>query len=134
MISDATSNVFIKEANEFYKAAVGGVKKKKIFTNEILYNLVSISMEKYFMGFLTAKNQLPQCHTLKNMINEVKALVEVDEWIVQKMYYFDDVQQICSLIHYHRKTISDADINEMISVLSAIKELVERNLTATSCA
>lgn len=128
MISEATPNSFIKEANEFYKVAVGGVKKKKIFTNEILYNLISISIEKYFMGFLTSRNQLPQCHTLKNMINEVKSLVEVNETIVQKMYYFDDVQQICSLIDYHRKTISDHDINEMISVLGEIKELVDRNL------
>lgn len=128
MISEATPNIFIKEANEFYKVAVGGVKKKKIFTNEILYNLISISIEKYFMGFLTSRNQLPQCHTLKNMINEVKSLVEVNETIVQKMYYFDDVQQICSLIDYHRKTISDHDINEMISVLGEIKELVDRNL------
>lgn len=128
MISEATPNIFIKEANEFYKVAVGGVKKKKIFTNEILYNLISISIEKYFMGFLTSRNQLPQCHTLKNMINEVKSLVEVNETIVQKMYYFDDVQQICSMIDYHRKTISDHDINEMISVLGEIKELVDRNL------
>ncbi|MCU7551122.1 hypothetical protein OCK74_18525 [Chitinophagaceae bacterium LB-8] len=128
MISDATPNSFIKEANEFYKVAVGGVKKKKVFTNEILYNLISISMEKYFMGFLTSRNQLPQCHTLKNMINEMKSLVEVNESIVQKMYYFDDVQQICSLIDYHRKTISDHDINEMISVLGAVKELVDKNL------
>jgi hypothetical protein len=128
MISDATSNNFIKEANEYYKVAVGGVKRKKVFTNEILYNLISISIEKYFMGFLTSKNQLPKCHTLKNMINEVKTLVEVKESIVQKMYYFDDVQQICSIIDYNRKTISDHDIDEMISVLGEIKDLVDQNL------
>jgi hypothetical protein len=127
MISESTSNSFLKEADEYHKLALGGLKRKKVFTNEILYNLISISVEKYIMGFLTARNQLPLCHTLKNMVNEVKTLVPVHDDIVRKMCYFDGIQNICSLVDYNRKTISDNDITEMVGLLEDVKQLVTQH-------
>lgn len=75
---------FISDAESYYKTALGGVKRKAVFTNEILYNIISMSIEKYMMGFLTSKNELPPCHTLGNMIKEVKRHVSVSDSLVKK--------------------------------------------------
>jgi len=124
MISETTSNAFLSEARDYHKMIAGGMKRKKVFTNEILYNLMAMSIEKYIMGFLTQRNRLPQCHTLKNMVEELKTLVPVGDDMVQKMYYFDSVQMICSLVAYNRSAISDGDISDMAVLLDDLRQLV----------
>ena len=118
----------LAEANDYYKLSVGGLKRKNIFTNEILYNTISISIEKYIMSFFVFRNQLPQCHTLLNMINEMKKLVHIDDDLVKQMHYFDNMQQICSLTSYTKKYIADEDISNMISLLNEVKKIVTMNL------
>jgi hypothetical protein len=130
MLSPTEHNQWITEANGYFKAATGGLNRKEIFTNEILYNIISMSIEKYLMGFLVSRNQLPQCHTLSNMIQEVKALTPVSDYIVQKMNYFDKVQQICSLVNYDKTIITDKDILVMINLLKEIKVMVQENIDA----
>jgi hypothetical protein len=40
------------------------------------------------------------------------------------MYYFDGLQNICSLADCNRKLISDEDITQMITLLEDIRQLV----------
>lgn len=131
MLSPTEHNQWITEANGYFKAATGGLNRKNIFTNEILYNIISMSIEKYLMGFLVSRNQLPQCHTLSNMIQEVKELTPVTDYIVQKMNYFDKVQQICSLVNYDKNIITDRDILVMIDLLKQIRVMVQENIDVT---
>lgn len=132
MLSPTEHNQWIAEANGYFKAATGGLNRKEIFTNEILYNIISMSIEKYLMGFLVSRNQLPQCHTLSNMIQEVKVLTPVSDYIVQKMNYFDKVQQICSLVNYDKTIITDKDILVMINLLKEIRVMVQENISLST--
>lgn len=119
---------FISQAEAYYKTVQGGVKRKQIFTNEILYNIISISIEKYLMGFLMSKNQLPPCHTLNNMIKEVKRHILVEESLVKRMDYFDKLQFICALTPFKRDPVSDNDITDMMIVLKEIRDMVQGHL------
>jgi hypothetical protein len=119
---------FISDAESYYKTALGGVKRKAVFTNEILYNIISMSIEKYMMGFLTSKNELPPCHTLGNMIKEVMRHVAVSDSLVKKMDYFDKLQFICSFAFIKQEPISDNDIADMIVVLIEVRALVQGHL------
>ena len=124
MINELTKNDFLKEANDYYKLSIGGLRRKNIFTNEILYNTISMALEKYIMALFVANNALPLCHTLKTMAREMKQFVVVDDELIEKMYYFDNIQNLCSLAKYDKKAISDEDISNMVIVLDKIKALV----------
>jgi len=126
--NQTTSPKFITEAEAYYKTAHGGVNRKHIFTNEILYNIISMSIEKYLMGFLTSKNQMPACHTLGNMIKEVKQHIPVEDGLAKKMDHFDKLQFICSFALFKKEPISDNDIMDMITVLKEIRAMVHENI------
>ena len=128
MTGESTMNSFIKEANDYYKVSVGGLNRRKIFTNEILYNTISLSIEKYIMGFFVARKEMLQCHTLNGMIGELKRYMHVEDSLVNQIRYFDNMQQICSLATYNKNMIADDDITNMIDVLRKIKGMVLSNL------
>ena len=132
MAKEFNSDSLLAEAHDYYKLSVGGLKRKNIFTNEILYNTISISIEKYIMGLFVSHKQLPQCHTLFNMITEMKKFATVDDNLVQQMHYFDKKQQICSLATYNKKDIADEDILNFIYVLNEVKRIVLSNLVTNS--
>jgi hypothetical protein len=116
---------FKKEANAYYKTAIGGLRRKNIFTNEILYNIISMSIEKYIMAFLFARKYLPACHTLGGLIKDLKKFIPVEESLEKKVAQFDNLQFICALTFFSPEPISDADITDMVLVLQQIKELVQ---------
>jgi HEPN domain-containing protein len=131
MIEYITTKEFLKEANDYYKLSVGGMKRKNIFTNEILYNTISMALEKYIMALFVSKNELPECHTLKTMAKDMRKFVELDDDLIEQLYYYDNMQNLCSLANYDKKSITDEDITNMISVLEKIKALVLENLKET---
>lgn len=124
-VNQSTSPQFMTDAESYYKTALGGVNRKNIFTNEILYNIISMSIEKYMMGFLTSKNELPPCHTLGNMIKEIKRHIPVEEGLVKRLDYFDKLQFICSFSFIKQEPISDNDIADMIVTLTEIRAMVQ---------
>ena len=129
MIHEVSKSDFLKEANDYYKLSIGGLRRKNVFTNEILYNTISMSLEKYIMALFVSKNELPLCHTLKTMAKEMKKFVELDDDLIEQMYYFDNIQNLCSLAKYDKKAISDEDISNMVIVLDKIKALVLDEIT-----
>lgn len=133
-INQLESPAFISQANAYYKTALGGVNRKNIFTNEILYNIISMSIEKYLMGFLMSRNQLATGHTLTTMILDVKKYITVPESLEKRMDYFDRLQFICTFAFFKQEPITDKDIVDMIQVLKEIRELVQPNLFTVTIA
>jgi HEPN domain-containing protein len=130
-INQSESPRFIEEAEAYYKTALGGLNRKRIFTNEILYNIIAMSIEKYLMGLLMSRNQLSPGHTLTSMIKEVKKYIPVEESLIKKMDYFDRLQFICSFTLLKREPVSDKDITGMIEILKEIKTMVQVHLLHT---
>ncbi|EOR94272.1 hypothetical protein ADIARSV_2513 [Arcticibacter svalbardensis MN12-7] len=128
MSGETVTNSFLKEANDYYKVSVGGLNRRNIFTNEILYNTISLSIEKYIMGFFVSRKEMLQCHTLNGMISELKRYMPVEDNLVSQIRYFDNMQQICSLATYNKNMIADDDISNMIDVLHKIKGMILSNL------
>ena len=131
MIHEISKSDFLKEANDYYKLSIGGLKRKNIFTNEILYNTISMALEKYIMALFVSHNELPQCHTLKTMAKEMKKFVELDDDLIEQLYYYDNMQNLCSLANYDKKSFTDDDISNMVLVLEQVKTLVLANLKET---
>lgn len=117
---------FIDDGDKYLKTAVNGYKKRKnIFTPEIIYNIVSMSIEKYIMGYLLYHNRLPDNHTLADLITAVKEIGEVDNELYAKIIHMNRFQEICSLNSYVRKAPSEKDNQEFLTIGERVRNFVK---------
>ena len=59
----------IEEADQYLKTAVGGLKPEKVFTPEILYNILGMAIEKYCLALLYYKETMPDNHTFHDLVD-----------------------------------------------------------------
>lgn len=120
---------FIDNGDKYLKTAVNGYKKRKnIFTPEIIYNIVSMSIEKHIMGYLLYHNRLPDNHTLVDLITAVKEIGVVDNTLYAKIIHMNRFQEICSLSTYIRKVPSEKDIQEFLTIGESVRDFVTGRL------
>jgi hypothetical protein len=120
---------FISDAEAYYKTATNGSKNKDKFTNEILYNIIAMSMEKYIVGLLMYHNHMATHHTLTSLIKEAIEYIDFSSELIDEMAYFDMFQFICSVENYKLIKPSDQDILNMLNTLYTIRLLITKHIT-----
>ncbi len=134
MFSNSSSwQTFIDEGHRFYMtAANGSAKRAEVFTPDILYNLISMAIEKFIMGFLLYHNRMPDNHTLEDLIVALQKVEDVGEDLYNRVLNMDRFQEICSVFTYQRKTPGSEDIAEMLDVGRLIQAFVGDRLPLPS--
>lgn len=113
---------FWNDGEKYLKTAKGAFAGKK-FNNEILYNLFSMAMEKFYMAALMSKGKMPANHTMFDLIQELDIEETQKLLFTEKMKYVDTFQQICSLDHYERKKNEEYDMDKIQEIALDVKEL-----------
>lgn len=116
---------FVLEGGQYLDTARGGMRRKRIFTNEILYNIMALSMEKYLMGVMQFYRKLPEHHTLGALMREAAETVGETPAFAERLIRLDQFQEICLLEEYSRKIPGDEDVAEMLGVNEELKRFVE---------
>ncbi len=121
---------FINDGNKYLKTAVNGSEKKKnIFTPDIIYHIVCMSIENYIMGYLFYHKRLPDNHTLVDLINGVKEISKVDDDLYKRILLMNRFQEaVCSLSAQIKVVPKDKDIKEFLFVGESIRDLVTDRL------
>jgi HEPN domain-containing protein len=120
---------FISDAEVYYKTAANGAKNKDKFTNEILYSMISVSMEKYIKGLLIYHQHLATGCTLTSLIREASGYVDFTSELVDEMAYFDMFRYIYSVESYKQIKPCDQDILNMLNTLFIIRTLITNHLS-----
>jgi len=125
--------IFIDEGDRYLKTAVGGSRNRpRVFTPEILYNLVAMAIEKHAMGYLMYHSQLPDNHTLRDLMDAVRALGGLDDDLYGKVVDMDRFQEICSVFQYHREVPKAEDIDSFLDLGDQIRAFVKNKLISAS--
>lgn len=124
---------FISDGDKYLKTAVNGCKNRKtVFTPNIIYNIVSMSIENYIMGYLFYHNHLPDNHTLIDLINGVKEISEVDDDLYKKVIHMNRFQEaICSLSAHIAEVPEEKDLKEFLTVGETIHDFVKKQIPIT---
>lgn len=128
---------FIEHGEKYLKTAVNGSKfRKDVFTPDLLYNIIAMSIEKHIMGYLLYNNSMPDNHTLRDLVDAVKKLnpnpdSSLDD-LFEKLVNMDRFQEICCIEFYHRDTPEEKDIQEFISIGQGVKEFVSKQIQIPS--
>lgn len=103
----------INEGRKYISIVSKSVSSKR-FSSSLLYNLSAIALEKYVIGVCMLHNQLPENHTLTDLITAVTQLVPIDKVLQTNILQFEDVQMLCSIDDYQRRELSPPDLARFI--------------------
>lgn len=116
---------YITEGDQYLKTAVHGWKNRRhVFTTEIVYNIVSMAIEKHIMGYLLFNDRLPDNHTLTDLASAMDMEDGMDAKLQDQLVQMDRFQHICSLDAYQRMAPGEDEIKILIDIGEQIRTLV----------
>jgi len=115
----------IQEADQYLKTAVGGLKREKVFTPEILYNILGMAIEKYCLALLYYKENMPDNHTFLDLVDAMSNVVSLPEDLKEELKALQGYQEICSLSTYVRNAPTRTAILEMIETTRKLESFVK---------
>ena len=107
--------------------------RSRLFTNEIRYNLAGMAIEKFVMGFLMRLNQLPEGHTLVDLIDAVERIAHLPATLCENIRAMDRFQQICAFDTYTRTVPNDEEMGGIEGLVIALRDALKlRTLEAVA--
>ena len=111
-----------KDGEGFLRTAVGAYEKqKKVFTSEILYNIIAMAIEKFVMAALMRHGALPYNHTMKDLVEAMDETfpAAIDD-LRDGLLKMDQYQDICDLDGFR---ITPPEIKEIQGMLEMAQKL-----------
>ena len=123
---------FLNDGKSFYKTAEAALRKnKKVFTPEILYNIIAMAIEKFVMAALMKHGAMPYNHTMRDLVEAMdttfpNALDDLRDGLLK----MDEYQDICDLDGFRITPPEMDQIPEMVQMATTLKGLVSNELTS----
>ena len=111
---------------QYLKTARKGKSRPEVFTNELIYNLVSLSVEKLLVGLSLHFGKMPPHHRLDSLVQWVDKLAPMDEDLVKNVMALDSYQDICSMDAFERHTPNDMEIQTMLEIAKKVELFVKQ--------
>ncbi|WP_373498793.1 hypothetical protein [Desulfococcus sp.] len=125
--------IFIDEGDRYLKTAMNGSRRRpRVFTPEILYNLIAMAIEKHAMGYLMYHHQLPDNHTLRDLMDALRKVGDLNEDLYGRVVDMDRFQEICSVFQYRRDIPEAADVATFMDIGGEVSAFVRNRLFPSS--
>lgn len=121
---------YIQEGRQFLQTARNGQKRKDVFTNELVYNLIGLSLEKMLVGLCMRYGHMPADHTLEGIVSEVDALCPMETSLAEEIRAMDRIQDLCALDMKTFCSVSDSQITQMLSLNERVAAFVDQNIAS----
>jgi len=119
----ASWETFFDEGDSYLRVAQGGVKRPKIFTPEVVYNLAAMALEKHVMSVLIHNGTLADNHTFEDLVDATDRCSPLAPDVRERLLDLQRHQQICSPYDgYRRDTLTREVADEITLVAAAIKD------------
>ncbi len=121
---------YLREGRQYLAAARNGYRGKRAFNNELVYNLIGLSVEKFLVGLCLHRGHLPADHTLAGMVIEAHRLCPLEPSLAEAIRMMDRVQDLCSLEVNVRCTVSDPQIESLLAMNERVAAYVSTHTAA----
>lgn len=121
---------FITDGESYLKTSINGyTKRNNVFTPDIIYHTVCMSIESYIMGYLLFHHQLPDNHTLIDLVDAVNKISAVDEDLYARILSMQRFQEaVCSLSAQISVVPQAQHVKEFLAVGESIRDYVTARL------
>ena len=130
-LTELAKSTFV-EANGYLRILENSLKRKSRFTNDLLYNIVSLCTEKLFMAMLSHFHVNATHHTPMALYNEANKIQKLPEEFRDTIRLISKFESICMFDAFGYKTPTDAEIETMANGLVTIKNYVDGTLHGIS--
>jgi len=115
------NNTYWKDGEAYHRTAIGAKKRPAVFTSEIIYNLLAMAIEKYFMAFFLSHHTTPENHTFSDLINAANKIKPLPPELEADLISLEGLQNICPIFEaYHRHTPDAPQIEKMYEVTNDV--------------
>ena len=112
---------YLKDGQSYHRTAVGAQKRREVFNAEIIYNLLAMAIEKYFMAFFDKQGTLPDNHTFTDLIDSANKIKPLDEDLVIELKALETFQDICPVFEdYQRREPNEEQLQRMYAVTERV--------------
>ncbi len=120
----SSADEFLAEARKYHKTGVNGWRNRpEIFNAEICYNLLGLTIEKYFMAFLVSKGDIADNHTFSDLIDSYERTKPFPKELGDRMKKLEALQNLCPLADaFSAKDLTAEEINELIEVTDSVRD------------
>jgi HEPN domain-containing protein len=122
------STDYINEGRQYFKTARNGRKRKQVFTNELTYNLIGLSVEKSLIGLCLQQGHVPEDHTITGIVRAVHELFPMEPSLMKEIQMMDKIQNMCSLDVNNLYDVSDPQINDLLLLNERVITFVDLNV------
>jgi len=126
-LAEQSVNTFA-EAKGYLKILEKSMKRKSKFTNDLLYNVISLCTEKLFMALLSHNQINATHHTPMALFNEANRLNKLPEEFRDTVKLISKFESICQFDSFGYKTPADSEIKQMATGLVNIKNYIDEKL------
>jgi HEPN domain-containing protein len=114
-------DTMIKGADSYYNSARRAFYKDTKFTEELVFNILTMSIEKYLVGLLMSKGIMPMNHVIKYLLKETEEHFKLDKIIQKHLSKVDDYLYICSLDDFTKKVPSKEELENILAAVEQLK-------------
>ena len=117
---------FLADGSGYLNTAVGAlVKRREVFTSQILYNLIAMAIEKFVMAALMRYGAMPYNHTMRDLVEAMEetfpgAVADIRD----DLLLLDSYQDICDLEGFSISPPAMEKIPAMLDLAGRVKSLV----------
>ncbi|MBI5549997.1 MAG: hypothetical protein HY911_00725 [Desulfobacterales bacterium] len=119
---------YIQEGRHYLMTAHNGHKRNTVFNNELVGNLIGLSLEKLLVGLCLYHGFLPADHTLTGIVAEVHRRCPLDPSLMDGIRALDRVQNLCALDVQAACAVGDRQIEALLTMNEHIAVFVEKNI------
>ena len=122
---------FLADGNGYLRTAKGAyINRKKIFTSEILYNIIAMAIEKFVMAALMRHGAMPYNHTMADLVEAMEetfpdTITDIREGLLK----LDAYQDICDPYEFTIVELAMDEIPVMLDLAEKLQQLVTNDLT-----
>ncbi len=103
--------------------------EERRFDNDLLYNMIAISFEKFMIGWLACYDEIATSHLPLMLYRELKPYEpELSENIKKTAILIGSFEGICSIDDFGYKTPDNIQTEKMIEGLNEVRELVSAKI------
>jgi hypothetical protein len=119
---------YIVAGIQYLKTAFKGQSRPEVFTNELTYNLITLSMEKLLVGLALYHGKPPNHHCLGSLAQEVAKVEPMRIQMMKNIQTIADYQDLCSLEVGHLKIPNDIEIGNMLAAAKKVESFVKQSI------
>lgn len=91
------TEVFLKDGDSYMAVVLNAHKRPEIFTAELVFNLLTLAIEKQAMAILMACGTLPENHTFMDLLDGMKWVMPISEANHRVLLSLHEEDSMCSL-------------------------------------